>query len=301
MKKIITAAFVAAFGAAALTSCCGKGDCAKGACDTDSTVSKALIDSVSVAQGAYIGHAVLSNYPMLEQQEPTVTKEQIIKGVQTVFGAAKDRGTQIGIQFGLQMLNEMKQLEDMGIKVDRSLMLAKFKRAFLQDSIDQEEAQQAYRFYQDLVNRVQAEQRAREEARIAASPEALNNVADGADFVAEAKKADGDIKTTDSGLSYKIFTPGEGASVKDATRLKLRYTEKKIDGTVVSETNENGRTAYLNNLTPGFAEGLKMLSKGGQAIFYVPGDIAYGVNGIPSRKVGPNELLVYEVEVIDVE
>lgn len=301
MKKIITAAFAAAIGAAALSSCCSKGDCASGACDNDSTVSKAIVDSVSIAQGAYIGQAVLSNYPMLEKQEPNVTKEDIIKGVQTVFGAAKDRGTQIGIQFGLQMLNEMKQLEDMGIKVDRSLMLANFKKAFLQDTIDQEEAQRAYAFYQGLVNRVQAEKLSREEARIAASPEAVGNVAAGADFVAAAKSTDGDIKTTDSGLSYKVIKAGEGSSVKDAKRLKLKYTEKKIDGTVVSETNENGRTAYLNNLTPGFAEGLKMLSKGGQAVFYVPGELAYGVNGIPSRKVGPNELLVYEVEVLDVE
>lgn len=301
MKKIITAACVAVLGAAALSSCCGKGECTKGACDSDTTVAKEVLDSISIAQGAYIGQAVLSNYPMMEQQDPTMSKEAIIKGIQTVFGSAKDHGTQLGIQFGLQMLNEMKQLEDMGIKVDRSLMLDNFKKAFLQDTVDQQEAQMAYAYYQGLVNRVQAEQRAREEARIAASPEALNNVADGADFVAAAKKADGNIKTTDSGLSYNIIAVGEGTPVNGATRLKLKYTEKKIDGTVVAETKETGRTTYLNNVTPGFAEGLKMLSNGGKAVFYVPGDIAYGVNGLPSRGVGPNELLVYEVEVLEVE
>lgn len=301
MKKIITAACVAALGVASLTSCCGKGECSTGAYADDSTVSKATVDSVSIAQGDYIGHAVLSNYPMLEQQEPNVSKEDIIKGVQTVFGAAQNRGTQIGIQFGLQMLNEMKQLEDMGINVNRQLMLASFKRAFLQDSIDQDEAQRAFAYYQGLINRVQAEKRSREEARIAASPEAVGNVAAGAEYVAAAKKADGEIKTTDSGLSYKIINAGSGDAVKGAKRLKLKYTEKKIDGTVVSETNETGRTAYLNNLTPGFSEGLKMLSKGGQGVFYVPGELAYGVNGLPSRKVGPNEMVVYEVEVLEVE
>lgn len=301
MKKIITSAFVAVLGAAALSSCCGKGECATGAFVNDSTVSKATVDSVSIAQGVYIGEAVLSNYPMLQQQEPNASKEDIIKGVQTVFGAANNRGTQIGIQFGLQMLNEMKQLEDMGIPVDRSLMLANFKKAFLQDSVSQDDAQRAYAVYQGIINRVQAEKRSREEARIAASPEALNNVAQGADYVAAVKKSDGEVKTTDSGLSYKIINTGEGAEVKSAKRLKLKYTEKKIDGTVVSETNENGRTAYLNNLTPGFSEGLKMLSKGGQAVFYVPGEIAYGVNGLPSRNLGPNEMVIYEVEVLDVE
>ena len=301
MKKIIASAFVAVLGAAALSSCCGKGECATGAFVNDSTLSKATVDSVSTAQGIYIGEAVLSNYPMLHQQEPGVSKEDIIKGVQTVFGAANNRGTQIGIQFGLQMLNEMKQLEDMGINVDRSLMLANFKRAFLQDSISQDDAQRAYAAYQGLLNRVQAEKRAREEARIAASPEAVNNVAEGAEYVAAVKRADGEVKTTDSGLSYKIINAGDGNEVKGAKRLKLKYAEKKIDGTVISETDENGRTAYLNTLAPGFSEGLKMLSKGGHAVFYVPGEIAYGVNGLPSRNVGPNEMVIYEVEVLDVE
>lgn len=301
MKKIISAACVVALGVASLTSCCGKGECTTGASDADTTVSKALVDSISVAQGAYIGQAVLSNYPMMEQQDPSIKKENIIKGIQTVFGAPADRGTQIGIQFGLQMLNEMKQLEDMGIKVDRSLMLANFKKAFLQDSIDQESAQRAYAMYQGMVNRVQAEQCAREEARIAASPEALNNVADGADFVDAAKKADASVKTTASGLSYKIENAGDGASVEGAKRLKLKYSERKIDGTVIASTNEDGRTVYLNNVVPGFAEGLKMLSKGGKAVFYVPGELGYGVNGVPSRNVGPNETIVYDVEVLDVE
>lgn len=301
MKKIIVSACVAVLSAAALSSCCGKGECATGAFVNDSTLSKATVDSVSTAQGIYIGEAVLSNYPMLHQQEPGVSKEDIIKGVQTVFGAGTNRGTQIGIQFGLQMLNEMKQLEDMGINVDRSLMLANFKRAFLQDSVSQDDAQRAYAAYQGLLNRVQAEQRAREEARIAASPEAINNVAEGAEYVAAVKRADGEVKTTDSGLSYKIINAGEGNEVKGAKRLKLKYAEKKIDGSVISETGENGRTAYLNNLTPGFSEGLKMLSKGGHAVFYVPGEIAYGVNGLPSRNLGPNEMVIYEVEVLDVE
>lgn len=301
MKKIFSAACVVALGVASLTSCCGKGECTTGACDADTTVSKALVDSISEAQGVYIGQAVLSNYPMMEQQDPSIKKDNIIKGVQIVFGAPADRGTQIGIQFGLQMLNEMKQLEEMGINVDRSLMLANFKKAFLQDSIDQDAAQRAYALYQGMVNRVQAEKRAREEARIAESPEALSNVADGADFVNAAKKADASVKTTQSGLSYKIENAGEGNPVEGAKRLKLKYTERKIDGSVIASTSEDGRTVYLNNVVPGLSEGLKMLSKGGKAVFYVPGELAYGVNGVPSRNVGPNETIVYDVEVLDVE
>ena len=81
----------------------------------------------------------------------------------------------------------------------------------------------------------------------------------------------------------------------------MKYVEKKIDGTVIVETAETGRTTYLSTVVPGFAEGLKMLKKGGKAVFIVPGQIAYGVNGIPSRQVGPNSTIVYEAEVLEVE
>lgn len=300
MNKLFTAACAALLALASLSSCCGKGLCANDQCDADATVSQAVVDSISMAQGAYIGQSVLSNYPMIER-EGSVSKEDIIKGIQTVFGANDNRGTQIGIQFGLQMLNEIKQLEDLGIKVDRTVMLNSFKKAFLQDSIDQMGAQRAYSVYQGMVNKVQADNKAREEARIAASPEAKANVAAGEEFLAAAIAADPTVQTTASGLGYKIETAGDGKAVEGATRLKLKYVEKKIDGTEIVKTDDNGRTTYINNLTQGFGEGLKILSKGGKAVFYVPGKIAYGVFGIPSREVGPNEMMVYEVEVIDVE
>ena len=167
MKKLLSAACVASLAMTAmLSSCCGNGSCsAEGG---DDAVSKAVTDSISMVQGSYIGQAVLSNYPMM-QREGDVSKYDVIKGIQLVFGADDNRGTQIGIQFGLQMLNEMKSLEGLGVKVDRQKMLESFKKAFLQDTVDQAQAQQTYALYQEMVNRVQEEQKAREEARIAQS------------------------------------------------------------------------------------------------------------------------------------
>lgn len=298
MKKIMTAALAATLALTSMTSCCGKGECDKDGCDT--LVSKATNDSISMAQGAYIGYAVLSNYPQIEAQTQA-TKEDMIKGIQLALNNDQSEGVKIGMQFGLQMLNEMKQLKGLGISVDKSMMLNQFKRAFLQDSIDDNAAQQAYITYQAMVNKVQREQQEREEARKAESPEALNNVADGADFIAKAKNADPEIKTTDSGLSYKIINEGTGTKAADGKRMRLAYKEMKIDSTVIAETGDEGRIIYTSNMTPGFVEGLKMIAKGGKAVFYVPGDIAYGVNGVPSRNVGPNETIIYEVTVVDVE
>lgn len=297
MKKVFSAAIAATLAVAALSSCCGKGECNADGCDT--AVAKATVDSISIAQGAYIGNAILSNFPMIEKQGD-VTKEDILKGIQLALGAPENDGVKIGMQFGVQMLNEMKQLEGLGIKVNRSLMLNNFKKAFLSDTINQDAAQRAYAYYQQLVGDVQKAQQEREEARKAQSPEALGNRAAGEEFIAAAKQNDPEIKTTDSGLSYKIVNEGEGSKAGDVARARLVYTEKKIDGTEIINTGEKGRITYIANVTPGFAEGLKMLGKGGKAVFYVPGDIAYGVNGVPAREVGPFETIVYEVEVLEV-
>lgn len=299
MKKLLSAACVASLAMTAmLSSCCGKGSCSTEG--GDDAVSQAVVDSISVIQGAYIGQAVLSNYPMM-QREGEVSKYDILKGIQLVFGADDSRGTQIGIQFGLQMINEMKSLESLGVKVDRQKMLESFKKAFLQDTVDQARAQEAYTMYQGMVQRVQEEQKAREEARIAQSEEALKNVADGEAYIAAAKQADPAYATSSTGLVYKIEAEGDGKPVEGAERLKVKYVEKKVDGTVIVETAETGRTTYLSTVVPGLAEGLNMLKQGGKAVFIVPGQLAYGVNGIPARKVGPNEAIVYDVEIIEVD
>lgn len=299
MKKIFTAVCIGSMALLSMSSCCGKGS----SCDVnenDNFVSAAVNDSISKAQGTYIGNAVLSNFPMAQKQE-NISKEEVVKGIQLVFGAVENRGTEVGVQFGLQMLNEMRQLEGLGIKVDHSTMLNAFKKAFLQDTISQEDAERSYTYYQSLINKVQEEAQAREDARIAASPEALKNVADGKAYIDSVRNADPEFKVTDDGLVYKIENAGNGTPVKDSKRLKLKYTESKIDGSEVVKTSDEGRTTYLSTVNKGFAEGLEMLSKGGKAVFYVPGEIAYGVKGVPSRNVGPNETIVYVVEVLEVE
>ncbi len=53
-------------------------------------------------------------------------------------------------------------------------------------------------------------------------------------------------------------------------------------------------------VVPGFGEGLKMLKKGGKATLYIPGKLGYGVNGQPAAGIGPNQMLVFDVEIVDV-
>ena len=298
MKKLFTLACGAVLAAGAITSCGSHGDASGDANDT--AVSRAMIDSISVAQGTFIGNAILSNYEQI-QLEGNVDKAQIIKGIQTVLAADKSRGTAIGMQFGLQMLREMDQLEKLGITVNRSKMIDAFKTAFMQDSVDQTKAQEIFSRYQQLVENVQKEKIAREEARIAASDEAVANVEAGKAHIAKLMSDDPAYRQSDSGVAYKIVAQGDTTKLNDHSRITVKYNERKLNGETVITTGESGRLAIVENLPAGLAEVVLKLGVGGKAELVAPGELAYGVRGLSHRNVGPNEALAYDVEVISLD
>ncbi|MBP3638966.1 MAG: FKBP-type peptidyl-prolyl cis-trans isomerase, partial [Muribaculaceae bacterium] len=79
---------------------------------------------------------------------------------------------------------------------------------------------------------------------------------------------------------------------------QIKYTGRLVDGTVF-DSSDDARLSPAG-VVPGFAEGLQMLGKGGKATFYIPGDLAYGVDGAPRAGIGPNAMLIFDVEVLDV-
>lgn len=130
----------------------------------------------------------------------------------------------------------------------------------------------------------------------------LEKDADSMNFIRKLKASDPDIKTTASGLSYKIIYRGENPLIEDNSIVKVNYVGKLVDGTVFDQ-NPDGDTATFspNGVIPGFSEGLKMLGKGGKAVFYIPGKLAYGSEGVPQAGIGPNAMLIFDVEIIDIK
>ena len=108
------------------------------------------------------------------------------------------------------------------------------------------------------------------------------------------------LGTTKSGLSYKIIEKGYGSKITDDDYVDVAYKGYLIDGTVFDDSNGEYREFKVNDVVPGFAEGLKLLNKGGKAIFYIPGNLGYGVKGQPYAGIGPNEMLIFEVEIDNV-
>jgi len=124
--------------------------------------------------------------------------------------------------------------------------------------------------------------------------------ASGAAFMAENAKKEG-VKTTESGIQYEVLTAGEGASPKATDKVSVHYTGQLTDGTIFDSSVERGQPAEfgLNQVIPGWTEGVQLMNKGSKFRFVIPSELAYGDQGA-GASIGPGETLVFEVELLDI-
>jgi FKBP-type peptidyl-prolyl cis-trans isomerase len=120
-------------------------------------------------------------------------------------------------------------------------------------------------------------------------------------FLAENAKREG-VKTTASGLQYEILSEGKGATPKASDKVTVHYKGTLIDGTEFDSSYSRGQpvTFPLANVIPGWTEGLQLVKVGGKAKLFIPANLGYGERGA-GAKIGPNETLVFEVELINIE
>ncbi|UDQ96991.1 FKBP-type peptidyl-prolyl cis-trans isomerase [Lentisphaerota bacterium WC36G] len=167
-----------------------------------------------------------------------------------------------------------------------------------QPRLPQEEFVQLMQKFQQTM---QEEQQKAQEAQTAAMEEAKGkNEADAKDFL-EKNANEIDIVTTESGLQYKIITAGTGATPKAEDKVKVHYTGTLPDGTVFDSSVERGTPAEfpLNQVIPGWTEGLQLMQVGGKTKFFIPAELAYGDRGA-GPQIGPGQLLIFEVELLDI-
>lgn len=117
-------------------------------------------------------------------------------------------------------------------------------------------------------------------------------------FLNEQLSREGVIKTA-SGLLFETLKEGEGPSPDSGDKVKLLYTGRLSDGTVFDQTKEGAVEFSVDNLVPGFTEGLKLMKAGGRYRLYIPAQLGYGVHGAGGVIPG-NAVLDFTVELIEV-
>jgi FKBP-type peptidyl-prolyl cis-trans isomerase len=139
-----------------------------------------------------------------------------------------------------------------------------------------------------------------EEIKRIADQKTKANKKAGEDFLAANKKKAG-VQSTGTGLQYLHTTPGTGAQPDNNDKVTVHYHGTLIDGTVFDSSVERGQPATfgLNQVIPGWTEGLQLMKEGGKTTFYIPSELAYGARA--TGKIQANSALIFEVELIKVE
>ena len=144
------------------------------------------------------------------------------------------------------------------------------------------------------------QQRKMEEQQQAMAQLADENKKAGEAYMAENADKDG-VTTTESGLQYEELAAGEGDSPEASDTVKVHYRGTLIDGTEFDSSYARNQPVSfpLDGVIPGWTEGLQLMKEGGKARLVIPSDLAYGPGGM-GNAIGPNETLVFEVELLEV-
>lgn len=108
-----------------------------------------------------------------------------------------------------------------------------------------------------------------------------------------------EAQKTDSGLYYIIENQGEGNPITENSIVKVKYNGYLING-VEFDSSETGVTFIVQDVIPGFAEGLQLFNEGGKGKLLIPPSLAYGEDGVQNR-IPRSAVLIFDIEIISLE
>lgn len=130
--------------------------------------------------------------------------------------------------------------------------------------------------------------------------QAQQAIADGKVFLKENGKREG-VVTTKSGLQYEVLTEGTGKQPKATDKVRCHYEGKLIDGSIFDSSYQRGEPADfgLNQVIPGWTEGVQLMKEGAKYRFFIPYLLGYGERGA-GQSIPPYSTLIFDVELIKV-
>jgi FKBP-type peptidyl-prolyl cis-trans isomerase FklB len=215
------------------------------------------------------------------QSDKTKTKQTKKKNTKSTM---KNENDSLSYALGVSIGNNLKQA---GVSTLNTEVLATAMKSALEGGTIEMNEQQANVIIQEQLSKL-----AEEKASLAKK--------DGENFLLNNKTQQG-IKSTESGLQYKIVLEGSGIQPDANDKVTVHYHGTLTDGTVFDSSVKRGEpiTFGLNQVIPGWTEGLQLMKEGGKSILYIPQDLGYGAQDMGT--IPPYSTLIFEVELIAVE
>lgn len=209
----------------------------------------------------------------------------------TAFADLTDDKQKVSYVIGTQVGESLAPAKD---EIDLDVLVSAMKDAIDGKPSTVDEAQ-AMQVMQAFSERMQAVQMAKLEE------DKQKNAAEGEAFLAENAKKDG-VQTTASGLQYEVLEAGDGPRPSATDTVRVHYKGTLLNGeTFDSSYDRNEPVQFaLNQVVPGWQEGLQLMPVGSKYRLWVPGALGYGEMGTPGGPIGPNATLVFEVELLEV-
>ncbi|MBQ7690798.1 MAG: FKBP-type peptidyl-prolyl cis-trans isomerase [Muribaculaceae bacterium] len=255
-------------------------------CNEKNSSSDPKADSLNVVFGEFVGSVM----KFQSANDSAFDKAAFIKGFEKIMNSDTARYYVGGMQVALQVLGDLSQLEQQGVKIDRNKFVSEFKKAINStDSVDQMKLQEMSTTYQRLMQEAVNEAKEKD-------PKAIENKKAGQAFLDKKAKEAGYQKTP-SGIVYKVLAEGSGDNFTEEDEVMVKYVGRHIDNKEFDKSEEPV-PFRMQGVVAGFAEMLKLMKPGMKVECIIPGELAYGVNG--SGEIGPNETLVFEMETVGV-
>ena len=287
MKKV--SIFMAIAAAASLASCTAQAPKANLKTDIDS-----LSYSIGMAQTQG-----LKGYLTGRLDVDTAYMAEFIKGLNEGANktSKKDIAYMAGLQIGQQISNQMmKGINQELFAGDSTKTISKdnFMAGFIAGTLEKggvmtmEAAQEYTRTAMETIKAKAMEEKY------------ADNKAAGEKFLAENKAKEG-VKTTESGLQYKVITEGKGEIPADTCKVKVNYKGTLIDGTEFDSSYKRNEPATFraNQVIKGWTEALTMMPVGSKWELYIPQELAYGSR--ESGQIKPFSTMIFEVELVGIE